>query len=266
VADEGRTYSDAELEAVLRRALEREVGSSEGFGHEELMAAAREVGLDERAVERAIEELASEREETRLRAGLRKRHVQRWLRHLVSYGAVVGGLLTLHALGLAGPWVLWVAVGWGVGLVLDTYAKLRAPSEAELARERRRANRKARRLAKAQAEREAHRRRAEAQASKQRRRAENAAQLERVIDEGVALLLGAARRKLSEAREEGERGGERRGNDFARYVAEQHARERGRSAPARGPRVRVDTRDAEGREEAVELERGGRGDRERRGR
>src|SRR6266853_209566 len=40
-----RSYTDAEVEAILRRAIEREQSRADGLGHDELLAAAREIGL-----------------------------------------------------------------------------------------------------------------------------------------------------------------------------------------------------------------------------
>lgn len=257
-----RSYTDEELEAILRRALERQAADGDGFGHDELVAAAREVGLDEDAVERAIDELSHERGEAEIRDSLRRRRRQAWMRHLVTYVAVVGAFLGLHALGLFGTWVYLVAFGWGIGMVLDTYSKLRAPTDEEVERERLRLNRHERRKARAEARREAKRRRAEDRAERRKRverRSDASQQLERVIDEGVSLLLSAAARKIREATEQMERGEPAPDTEFGRYVARQKTRGRAPApeAPRRErPRVRVadDVAD-EVEEAALELER-----------
>lgn len=267
VANEGRrTYTDDELEAILRRALERQSGQDDGFGHEELVAAAREVGLDEDAVERAIAELSHERTAAEIRASIQAKRRQRWVRHLVTYLAVVGGFLGLHLIGLVGMWVYWMAFGWGIGLALDTYGKLRSPTDEEVDRERQRLNRKERRRRKAEARLEERRRRAEERAqraARQQQRSEAGQQLERVIEEGVALLLTAAAKKIREATEQMERGQQAPDTEFGRYVARQRAKgaEPATSAAGRPPQVRVDVPSDD--VEELEEERASRRDRQR---
>ncbi len=252
----GHSYSDEEVEAILRRAIERQVQSGDGLDHEDLVDAAREVGLDAGAVERAIEELRVENSGEAIRATLRRRRREKWLRHLVSFVAVVGGLLGMHALGLAGAWVFWVAFGWGIGFVLDTYSKLRRPTDEEVAREEHRLNRHARRREQARARQEAKRRRHEERAKRYDRRhqrSQASEQLERVIEEGVTLLLGAAARKLSQANEE-----KPPRTDFEHFVARKKAQSRGAVVtppPREPPRVRVEPEDEERAPYEVERDR-----------
>lgn len=242
MADGARSYSDDELAAILRRALERQAAESDGFGHDDLVAAAREVGLDEQAVERAIAEVSHERSLEDIRASIKQRRREKWLRHLIAYAAVVGGLLGMHALGLAGAWVFWVAFGWGIGLTLDTYGRLRRPTDDEVHRERERLNRHERRRRQAQARREAKRRRAEekvARKHRKRRRGEAGEHLERVIEDGVTLLLGVAAKKLREATADMEHEHEVPNTDFGRYVARKHAEAHRHEPPREAARVRV---------------------------
>ncbi|MBX3275148.1 MAG: 2TM domain-containing protein [Sandaracinaceae bacterium] len=193
-----RQYSDEEVEAIFRRALERQAGEADGYGHDELVAAAREVGLSDAQIERAVGELEEQRGETALRARVVRRQRERWVRHLATYVVVIGGVLGLHALGLIGPVAIWAAFVWGMGLALHTFSTLRGPSEQAYAKERKRQNRKERRAAAARAREEARRRIEEAA----RARKGTGDELERVIEEGVTLLLGMAAKKLREANQE----------------------------------------------------------------
>jgi len=251
-------YSDAEVEAIFRRALERQVEEEGGYGHDELVAAAREVGLDEAAVERAVAEVAAERGTEAVRAKLKKKSRERWLKHLVTYVVVAGGLLGLHALGYMGAAAVWIATLWGMGLALQTFSTLRGPSDERIAKEQRRLNRAARRRARARARAEEQRRREE---ERRRRIAEGKSgdELERVIEEGVALLLSAAAkgianagRKMNEEQRRKQRGPQ---TEFERYV---HAKKRGQEPvvtppPKPQPRVRVEVDDERSSVEA-ELE------------
>lgn len=244
MADGARSYSDDELAAILRRALEKQAAEGGGFGHDDLIAAAREVGLDDAAVEQAIRELSHERSLADIAGAIKKRRREKWLRHLITYLAVVGGLLGMHFFAGAGAWVFYVAFGWGIGLALDTYGKLRAPTDQEVHRERDRLNRHERRRREAEARREAKRRKAEEKAARRSRkhqRSEASENLERVIEEGVTLLLGAAAKKLREATAEMERKHEVPNTAFGRYVAGKQAEARApQEARREPPRVRVD--------------------------
>ena len=253
-------YSDDEVEAIFRRALERQVEEEGGYGHDELVAAAREVGLDEASVERAVAEVAAERGTEAVRAKLKKKSRERWLRHLVTYAVVIGGLLGLHALGYMGAAAVWIAFLWGMGLALHTFSAVRGPSEERIAKEQRRLNRRARRAARARARAEEKLRRDE---ERRRRQAEGKSgdELERVIEEGVALLLGAAAkgiaeagRKMNEEQRRKQRGPQ---TEFERFV---HAKKSGQkpvvTPPPQAkpsPRVRVEVDDERSSVEA-ELE------------
>lgn len=239
VADGARSYTDDEVEAIFRRALERQQTAGEGFGREELVAAAREMGLDEAALDHAAREVEKERSEEALRLAVQRKKRERWLRHLVSYLVIAGGLLGMHLAGMAGVWVIWMAFIWGSFLALHTFGTLRGPSEEEIGKARRRRDRRARRAAKARARAERRRQRAEARRDHQRRAArksEVGEELERVIEDGVSLLLGVAAQKLREANAQLERG-ERPQGPFGRYVAQKKAEERGETPPfgAEGP-------------------------------
>ncbi|HLV64930.1 MAG TPA: 2TM domain-containing protein [Polyangiaceae bacterium] len=260
MADGARSYSDDELAAILRRALEKQAAGHDNFGHDELMAAAREVGLDEQAVESAIAELSHERTLEDIRESIRRKRLEKWRKHLVTYLAVVGGFLGLHLVGLVGAWVYWMAFGWGIGLALDTYSKLRQPTDEEVHKERERLNRHERRKRQAEARREAKRRRAEERAARKARkvrRGEAGEQLERVIEDGVTLLLGVAAKKLREATAQMEREHRVPNTDFGRYVARKHAETHGDAPrePREAPRVRVELDEEELEHELEKLRR-----------
>lgn len=57
-----RTYTKAEVDAILARALERE-HARDGLTHQELVETAREIGVGSEAIERAASEVMSERRE-----------------------------------------------------------------------------------------------------------------------------------------------------------------------------------------------------------
>lgn len=200
-----RQYSDEEVEAIFRRALERQVADGEGYGHDELIAAAREVGLSDHQIDKAVREIEGERSAEAIYERVKKRQRERWLRHLVTYVVVIGGLLGLHALGLVGAVAIWAAFLWGMPLALHTFSTLRGPSDEAVERERKKLNRKARRKAAAIARAEARKQKEAERAARRARKAagqEAGDEIERVIEEGVTLLLNMAAQKLREANEQ----------------------------------------------------------------
>ena len=255
VAD--RSYTDDEVEAIFRRAIERQQSQADGLGHEELIAAAREMGLDDTAIDRAVREVEHDRVAIEVEREVRQRKRRGWVRHLMSYLVIVGSMVGLHFLGVAGPWVWWVVFGWGAGLLLSTPGAFRAPNERELERAHAKRNRRERRKAEAEARRRRDEMRRMAQIERERARLEAAKQgrspveseIEHVIEEGVSLLLRLAATKIREAAEPQPPKG-----DFGRYVAKKKGQQ---PAPPRvetaAPRTRVEPR-VEAEEAALEQE------------
>lgn len=270
-----RNYSDDEVEAIFRRALERQVEEGDGYGHDELIAAAREVGLDDDAIDKAVTEIEDERGEAAIYERLKKKQREAWQRHFVTYLVVAGGFLGMHALGFFGVWTIMMAFGWGMGMALHTFSAFRGPTEEDVAKERKKLNRKARRTAAAIARRDAKRRKAEAKAAKRARQGRNREagdEIERAIEEGVTLLLSAAANKLREAAARSLEPPAPRPpeTEFERYVADQKGgattgsekkKKKGvvvTPPPARreGPRARVEVDEDEAEEIGREDRRG----------
>lgn len=240
-----RNYTDEEVEAIFRRALERQAAEQDGLGHQELIAAAREVGLEDTAVEKAIREIEETHSKEEIRKELAQKKRASFVQGLLAYLVIAGGLLGLHYLvNLVGLWVWWVAFGWGIGVFFDALATVRGPTEAQVEREVDKRNREARRKAAAEA------RRARQRARKENKQAKSQASedLERVIEEGVGLLLNVAAQKIREA---SQRMNEPpAATDFGRFVDAKKGRVPSGGGPS-APRVRVDVKDGQEEEETV---------------
>ncbi len=61
MAEPPSTYTREEMDAILKRALERQQAKSEGIAHEDLVAAAAEVGIPREELEAAARELETEK-------------------------------------------------------------------------------------------------------------------------------------------------------------------------------------------------------------
>src|SRR5215472_6680778 len=109
-----RVYSKEEADAILARAIEMQRGDS--TSHDDLVAAAREVGVPAEAVERAAQEvLAQRRDEDDVRT-LRAKAWRGFLAHLVPYVMVSTLLAFINVMTGSFPWVIIVMLGWGIGL------------------------------------------------------------------------------------------------------------------------------------------------------
>jgi hypothetical protein len=260
----GRAYTEAERDEILRRAAERAAKRGESIGHDELVAAAGEVGIDADEVERAAREIEEERatqSEKALAKELVARHRrERWRRlgrHAASYAAVNGGLLALNLL-IGGPlWALFPITGWGIGLAMHLIGVALAPTPDErtvrrmLEKEARQREREARR--RRQAERAAGRGRSRKdRAAREAEMRAAASDFEEAVERGVAELLRAAAWGLEHAARES-----------AAEALRGMQRRPGATPPPR-VRVEVEAREVEPRAPA-ERTRGERGGSARRG-
>jgi hypothetical protein len=203
-----KTYTREEADEILRRALSQSQpgAAAEGISHDDLVAAAREVGIPEASILAAADQLGEHALVTERMTKLRGRKRRAFVRHLVVYLLIAGlmylsvatDLFSVAPEGLAFlrvPMVLWamLLVLFGFFQLAPNQEKLQKRAEREIARERRVAERQ--------------RRLAEKSRGAGRSRAPNGAkEFEAAVQEGVsALLSGAARaiRGLSPAERQG---------------------------------------------------------------
>jgi hypothetical protein len=182
-----RTYSREEADEILRRALAEQ--SADGINHDDLVAAAREVGIPESAIEAAAGQLGEHRLVKDRVEQLRRQKRRGFGRHLSSYLIANGGIFLFDYFD-GGPWFFqYVLIVWGIILLLFGIRQL-APEEASLVR-------------KAERELEKERRRAE----RERRRSARltghpggapgaAKEFEQAVQEGASALLAAAARAI----------------------------------------------------------------------
>ncbi len=174
-------YSRDEVDAILGRAIEREHGRGE-LTHEDLVAAAREVGISADAIDAAAGEILSEKRQKGELLELRHQQWRGFFRHLVPYLLVNGMFVTLNVLTTHFPWALFPAAGWGVGLFFHFMA-VASPNPRRLERliERQR-ERERRRLMRRQIRSNAN---------------QLASQLEQNVGAGISALLQAAAQRIA---------------------------------------------------------------------
>ena len=190
----GRRYSDAERDEILRRAIAAQESSTD-ITHEELVEAAREVGIDPAKVEAAAAEISRERgrraeeseDDALVRAEVSRRR-GRFARHLMTYLIVNAALVAMNLLGGGAFWAIWPILGWGLGLTLQAMRALPGPSDEDREQILRRHSKRRARQARAQAKR--------AREAAMRTAGQ---EFEAAVEQGVAELLRAVSRGLSQA-------------------------------------------------------------------
>lgn len=239
---EDRSYSDAEVEAIFKRAFERQAHEGEGYTHDELAAAAREMGLDDDALERAVAETQTARASEDVRKELAAGQRLAFMRHMAGYAVVCGAAMALFLTGLTGVWAVWFAAFWGAGLAMHGVSAFAGPTDKQVQQEHDRRNRRARRQAKAEARRARKKQKREARRNQADRQRQAEEELERVIEEGVNQLLMAAAARLSKASQQLTPAETDPGSAFGRYVARQKAGSSKRPLTTPAPRAAVRAR------------------------
>jgi hypothetical protein len=193
------TYSQAEVNEIIRRALDQQAGREGHLDHDDLVAIADEVGIDRDSLERATADLAQARERDLSQQGEaqeiaveRKIQLKRFSATLLSHAAMNAVFYFVDTRFFGGVWFKWPLLGSAIMLSFRLRHVL-APHD-KLLRRRRREERK----------REKERRRAERSDWKRRPYlegqgpTEGSKEFEKVVQAGVATLLGIASRKLDE--------------------------------------------------------------------
>ncbi len=173
-------YSTEDVREILTRAIEQQESkrSDSRLGFDDLLSAAREVGVDPETLRQASRDLRVRGEASAARADYalwKRRKMRKFYNHLGTYVIVNLAFLVFSiAIGEAGP--MSVALWWGIGLGMHGLKAFMA-NEDDYREERDKQDRKDR---------------------KEQRRA---AVVERVIDEGTSLLAhtGASIRKRIDA-------------------------------------------------------------------
>ena len=146
---EERSYTREEVNAILARAVERQ--HRDLTTHKELVEAAREIGLGPEAIDAAAREVEASRGDEEERRRVREKLRRRLFNHAFSYVLVMAFLLAVNLLtSTAYMWVVWPALGWGLGLMFHLRAAL-FPDDRRLARAARR-ERKRTRVAESRAQ------------------------------------------------------------------------------------------------------------------
>jgi gas vesicle protein len=188
-----RTYSQEEVNAILARAIERQ--STSDLSHEELTAAAAEVGVSAEALDEAAREVTAQRTRALEEQELRVEKWAKFWRHLRSFVLVNAmGALIFFLTGIGVKMVMPMFTGWGIGLAIHfLVTALSDPARERVRRERRRALRAEREAIKEERRRAKERRRDIGRHLEQR-----ADEFGHAVSRGVATILEVAADKINE--------------------------------------------------------------------
>lgn len=112
-----RQYDNEAISRIIKRALQHE--QSDAISYDELLATARELGIDPKNVAAAVmEETAGREGEDAKDEWLRRKH-SKFHAHLWSYIIVNGALFLINIMTPGAWWFQWPVLGWGIGLAFD---------------------------------------------------------------------------------------------------------------------------------------------------
>ena len=199
MSDTKPTYSQAEVNEIIRRALDKQAERADHLDHDDLVAIADEAGIDRESLERATAELAQDRDrrssiadEAKEIAAERGIQLRSFGASLISHAVMNGIFYYLDTRFFGGTWFKWPLLGSAILLALRLRNVI-APYNKLM--QRRRKEKRRRQREKRQAARAAWKQRLLANA---RSPSDNAQEFERVVQSGVAALLDIASRKLDE--------------------------------------------------------------------
>ena len=121
-----RTYTQEEVNEILKRAMKQQTLQKQGLSHEELVEMANEVGIDRAAVESATAELVETRADELAReqaanelAEERARLFNRFVSSLFFYLVLCGALYFIDTRFTGGQWYFWPAFGCAIALLFS---------------------------------------------------------------------------------------------------------------------------------------------------
>ena len=206
MTDPQASYTQEEVNEIIKHALSEQAISERVLSHAELVEIAAESGIDREALERATAELAQSRMQELARqvvsseiAAERVVQLKRFAASAVSYSILNGFLYFVASRFTGGTWYVWPLLGSGVLLALQV-RRVICPM-----------TRIARRRSREEKRRERERRRAARAAWKRglleggTAVARGAKEFEAVVQSGVTALLKIATRRLEEHVERHER-------------------------------------------------------------
>ncbi|MBK9248064.1 MAG: 2TM domain-containing protein [Ignavibacteria bacterium] len=129
---EHNKYTTEQMEQILKNAIKKQ-GTKGNISHDDLLATAKELGIDELDLQSAIEDYLegiSPLEEAKLE--WRKQKKRKFYEHLRTY-LIMNAMFTGICYYSGDDWFIWPLMGWGVGLAFDAFSSL-MPNDTDVER------------------------------------------------------------------------------------------------------------------------------------
>jgi transposase-like protein len=143
---EDRKYSEEEAEAILKLAVDK--GSFAGaMTHDQLVAAAGELGIAPETVEEAEREFRSRADDDAMKASYDRRVKADFWGHAATYLVVNAALVGFNLMSTGHvSWAIWSILGWGIAIALhawESFVKSSDDYQKGLSKWRRKAGKRA---------------------------------------------------------------------------------------------------------------------------
>lgn len=137
MSEPGRRFTEAEVDAILKRAVARQE-SGQSLSRAELADVLKQLNLDESVLDEAIAEQDAERAVLDETAAWKEKRGRAVRAHAATFASVMTLLVAINL--LVTPhllWFVWPLLGWGFGLFSDWRRYRQGPDPRELASRRR---------------------------------------------------------------------------------------------------------------------------------
>lgn len=120
-----RTYTNSEVEQILKIALESRTINSGNISVQNLFEIAKELNIDEASIFDAVRKFESGTSLTNSKEEYNRKRRKKFFEHLTSY-AIINAFLVLMDFFTDGriSWSIFPILGWGIGLTFDAIDKL----------------------------------------------------------------------------------------------------------------------------------------------
>jgi post-segregation antitoxin (ccd killing protein) len=109
-----KQYNQDEVNRIIRRALK--ITNEDTISHQDLIETAREIGIDSKILEAAIEQEQRNSKKEKIRKARLEQRKTAFYSHLWRYLIITAVLLLINIFTPGPWWFQWAVLGWGIGM------------------------------------------------------------------------------------------------------------------------------------------------------